>query len=301
MKTHLCGMLTIGAAFYELKEELSGLYDIGEATAIAHGVLEHLTNLNRLERLIQKDKLLNKEQTLKIAGMKTALLNGTPLQYITGIAQFMGRSFTVNPAVLIPRPETEELVQWIIHDEQPKHILDIGTGSGCIAISLKLALPQSQVQAVDISVDALVVARKNAEDLSAQLSFDTLNFLSKISRDALPTYDVIVSNPPYIPLNERDSLHTNVRDYEPAAALFVPENNPLQFYQAIADFGLNHLSEQGSIYCEIHSNYAQETADLFSSYGYSDVVLRQDMHGTERMIRARLYENPGGRNGSDQL
>jgi len=281
-------MLTIGAAFYQLKEGLGAMYDSGEATAIAHAAMEHLTGLSRLRRVSDKNMPLDALVMSAFMEMESALLSGRPLQYVIGNALFMGRIFTVNEAVLIPRPETEELVRWIIKEElSAVQILDIGTGSGCIAISLKRAMPGANVSAIDLSVAALVVAAENASALEVSVSFEHIDFLSAESRDALPPSDVIVSNPPYIPLTERESLHPNVRDHEPAAALFVPGNDALQFYRAIADFGLTHLLPGGSIYCELHRDYAQDALELFRAYGYSDVLLKEDMYGAPRMLRAR--------------
>jgi release factor glutamine methyltransferase len=277
----------MGGAFYQLKERLHGLYDDGEASAIAHAALEHLTGQGRLQRLTRKDEPLDAKGMEQFAAMEEALLKGTPLQYVTGAALFLGRRFAVNSAVLIPRPETEELVQWIAAGEQPRSLIDIGTGSGCIAISLKLALPRASVQALDLSAEALRVAQENARLLQAAVRFEAMDFLDAAARDALPAFEVIVSNPPYIPITERGALHPNVRDHEPAAALFVPGDDALQFYRAIADFGLTHLAAAGSIYCELHRDYADAAATLFNGYGYNEVEVRDDMHGAPRMLRAR--------------
>jgi release factor glutamine methyltransferase len=207
------------------------------------------------------------------------------MQYILGEAYFMGDRFMVSPAVLIPRPETEELVQWIIDEERPKHILDIGTGSGCIAISLAKRLPHSDVQAIDISAEALQVARQNAAALGVDIKFLQCDFLAQ--QDTLGLFDLIVSNPPYIPETEKETLHTNVRDHEPGTALFVPNDDALLFYRSIAFFGKTHLKVGGFIYCEVHQDYATDTAALFKSEGYSTVTLRNDVNGNPRMIRVK--------------
>ncbi len=279
-------MRTIGAAYYDLRSALTALYDEGEAAAIAHGALEHVTSLTGLQRLSQKYLLLSEAQYEAYAGAKAALLGGQPLQYVTGKAFFLGRRFLVSPAVLIPRPETEELVEWIISTARPKSILDIGTGSGCIAVSLKLALPDCEVTVIDVSPEALAIARQNAQQLGAEVAAQQLDFLNAQSRDALPKFDVIVSNPPYIPLTEADSLHRNVRDHEPATALFVPGADPLLFYREIAAFGRTHLADGGAIFCELHRDYAVQTAELFCSHGYFSATLREDIHGAPRMLRA---------------
>ncbi len=280
-------MLTIGAAFYRLREGLTAVYDAAEAAAIAHEAMEHLTGMGRLRRLSAKDEPLDEPALRRFRDMESELLRGRPLQYVRGTAHFYGREFSVREAVLIPRPETEELIQWILAEERPGRILDIGTGSGCIAISLKLAQQDAAVLAIDLSAEALVVAAENAAALGADVQLAQLDFLDAGSRDSLPPSELIVSNPPYIPVTERDRLHPNVRDHEPAAALFVPGDDALQFYRAIADFGLTHLLPGGSIYCELHRDYAADSAALFDGYGYSEVILREDMHGAPRMLRAR--------------
>jgi release factor glutamine methyltransferase len=276
----------LGVAFFEMKAALRVLYDEGEADAIAHEVLRHITGLDRLARLTQKHQPLSAEQAERFSEMKAALLRGTPLQYVTGTAHFLGRDFKVTPAVLIPRPETEELVQWILEEIQPKCLLDIGSGSGCIATSLALALPQCEVLGIDISTDALRIAKENADRLGARVTFQPCDFLDAAARGNLGHFDLIVSNPPYIPEAERASLHPNVREYEPATALFVPSNDALLFYRAIADFGKQHLSAGGSIYCELHRDFAEDAAALFRQEGYADAVLRKDMQGNARMLRA---------------
>lgn len=281
-------MPQIGAAFYELKAALATLYDDAEASAIAHEALRHITGLDRLSRLSQKHQTLTAAQAADFSRMKRALQRGEPLQYAIGMAHFMGRDFKVTAAVLIPRPETEELVQWILQEEKCSNLLDVGTGSGCIAVSLALALPGCAVQAIDISADALSIAEENAERLGARVAFQLSDFLEKASREALGSFDVIVSNPPYIPEAERATLHANVREYEPGIALFVPSDDALLFYRAIADYGKQHLSAAGRIYCELHRDYAEDTAALFRQQGYAEVTLRKDLHGNLRMLRARL-------------
>ncbi len=279
-------MLTIGAAYADLRSALTALYDEGEAMAVAHGALEHVTGFTRLQRLSQNALLLSEAQWEAYTGAKAGLLDGQPLQYVIGEARFLGRTFFVSPAVLIPRPETEELVEWVMSDAQPAAILDIGTGSGCIAVSLKLAMPDCDVTAIDVSPEALAIAQQNAQRLGAEVAFQQLDFLNAQSRDTLPKFGVIVSNPPYIPLTEADTLHRNVRDHEPATALFVPTADPLLFYREIAAFSRTHLADEGAVYCELHRDFAEETAELFREYGYASVTLRDDLHGAPRMLRA---------------
>ncbi|PZF73551.1 peptide chain release factor N(5)-glutamine methyltransferase [Taibaiella soli] len=282
--------MTINEAFYSLKQDLQAIYDAQEAAAIAHEVLFTLTGLEKMERLAKKDTPLTSEQRTKFEDVAAALKKGEPMQYALGEAWFMGRSFYVNNAVLIPRPETEELVDWIIKDQKNKtdniSVLDIGTGSGCIPISLQLALRDADVSSMDVSADALSVAKRNATTLGAGVHFYENNFLNTDTWNGFPKYDIIVSNPPYIPESDKETMHSNVKDHEPSLALFVPNDDALLFYRNIADFGRTHLTENGIVYCELHLEYAQATQQLFEEKGYKNVEIRKDMHGNWRMLRA---------------
>lgn len=268
------------------------MYDANEATAISHMLLEHITGFGKLERLDKKETFFTAEQQHLFENKVKDLLRGKPVQYATSKAWFMGREFFVNENVLIPRPETEELVQWITDDAREANakslrILDIGTGSGCIPISLKLALPEADISSCDISNEAITVAKTNAAKLNADVNFLQLDFLDPAQHNKLGSCNVIVSNPPYIPAEEKERLHTNVRDNEPALALFVPDNDALIFYKAIALFGREHLSAGGSIYCELDAAHAIECQSLFQMAGYDHVEIKKDMHGNWRMLRAR--------------
>ena len=282
-------MHTYASAYTDLSNSLQATYDAREAASIAHEVLEHLTGATRLQRVTDKEKQLTTEQQGEFDRMKELLLKGTPLQYVLGTAWFMGREFVVNEHVLIPRPETEELVQWMVEDNKGKQpsVLDIGSGSGCIPVSLKLSLPDAVVSSVDISESAIGVAMMNAVRLDANISFRQLDFLDKSKWHELPSYDIIVSNPPYIPETESGSLHINVRDFEPNLALFVPGNDALLFYRNIAEFGLTHLNEGGAVYCELHVDFAMQTMELFKTIGYAYAMVKQDMHGNFRMLKAQ--------------
>lgn len=288
---YLYTMHTMGSAFYELRGRLIPLYDEREASAIAHRVLEHITGLGKLDRLVEKEMPLTREQQELFEEMGARLADGEPVQYVTGEAWFLGEKYLVDASVLIPRPETEELVQWIINDweQQPAiSILDVGSGSGCIPISLAKGLTQARVTSCDVSVAAIDVASHNAELLGAAVEFVQVDFLDPEARSWLGTHNVIVSNPPYIPHAEEERLHINVRGYEPSLALFVPDNDPLVFYRAIADFGRQHLLSGGAIYCELDADYAEETAEMFRQVGYSNTQLRKDMHDNPRMLCARF-------------
>ena len=282
-------MITYQQAFYGLKNDLQQVYDAQEAAAIAHEILFHITGLDKLQRLMKKEELLTAVQEKQFADMQQQLLAGRPMQYVLETAWFMGRPFYVNEQVLIPRPETEELVQWIIDGQTPESqaaIIDIGTGSGCIPISLKLAMPQTQISACDVSTGALAVAQRNAAELSAAIRFIQLDFLSD-ERNRLPAFDIIVSSPPYIPDSYRAETDSHVKDHEPSLALFVPDSDPLLFYKAIAAFGQEHLKRGGAVYCELHADHAEATKEMFAATGYH-ADLRKDMHGNWRMLKGRL-------------
>ncbi len=286
-------MLTYSQAFYQLKEQLQVLYDANEAAAICHLFLEYVTGIGKMERLDKKDTELTEQQQQLYDRKTNDLRKGRPIQYVTNSAWFLGKEFYVDESVLIPRPETEELVHWIVTQipnskfQIPK-ILDIGTGSGCIPISLKLAIPGAEITSCDISNEALNVAKTNANKLNATINFLKLDFLDTARHNNLGMYDVIVSNPPYIPAEEKERLHSNVKDYEPAVALFVPDNDALVFYRAIALFGKGHLNSNGYIYCELDAAHAEECKLLFENAGYKKVEIRKDMHGNWRMLKAEF-------------
>jgi release factor glutamine methyltransferase len=254
-------------------------------------VMEHLTGSKKAERMIYKNADITGQEETRLKQITEKLLQHEPLQYVLNEAWFCGLKFYVDQHVLIPRPETEELVEWIISNckfpaEQLK-ILDIGTGSGCIAVSLKRKLRKAEVWACDVSEGALQVAKKNVVNLGTDVIFLPLNFLDKTGWKNLPSFDVLVSNPPYIPESDKDNMNPNVLDYEPHTALFVPDNDPTVFYRAIADFGKSHLNPGGSIYAEIHENMGQLAINTFHNAGY-DTELKKDMQQKDRMLKAVL-------------
>ncbi|HVZ96537.1 MAG TPA: peptide chain release factor N(5)-glutamine methyltransferase [Chitinophagaceae bacterium] len=283
--------MTIEQVYHELSDGLSRLYERREAENIADWVFENVTGLNRLQRRADRTTVLSQEDHSKVKNYLLQLLQHKPVQYVLNEAWFYKMKFYVNEDVLIPRPETEELVSWIIEDvkrsditDAPK-ILDVGTGSGCISVALKKSLPFADVAAIDISELALIVAGKNARQLDASIDFMQLDFLDKKSSNILPRYDIIVSNPPYIPLNEKEKLSKNVAAFEPAAALFVDDKEPFIFYKTIAGFGSTHLEKNGKIYVEIHEAYAREVAEIFAEQNYL-IEIRKDVYGRNRMIKA---------------
>ncbi len=280
--------MTIREASFFLLNQLRTIYPEGEAGNITDWVMEHITGSSKTERMLYKNEAITADEERRIIDYSKRLLQQEPVQYILQEAWFYGNKFFVNKNVLIPRPETEELVEWIIGDSRTKDaltLLDIGTGSGCIPITLKKKLPQAAVSSCDISKTALLVAQKNATNLSAAVSFYELDFLNEAQRNTLGRYDTIVSNPPYIPVTERTAMPANVVVYEPALALFVPEEAPLIFYTAIAGFGKTHLKPGGTIYLEVHESLAAGVITLFEKDQYK-VLLKKDMQGKDRMIKA---------------
>jgi release factor glutamine methyltransferase len=281
--------MTIAEAKKEVISRITHLYEQREATNIAHLLIENITALPRLEQILQKDKFLDEpsQRTLDIAIDK--LHKGEPIQYVLGEAWFAGYLFSVSNATLIPRPETEELVQWMIADNVNRNsrlrLLDIGTGTGCIPIAIAKKLNNINALAVDISNEALTIARKNASHIGVDLQLKQIDFLDENIWLSLPTIDIITSNPPYIAEHEKASMHTNVLAYEPHVALFVPDNDPLIFYKAIAAFAKQKLQRGGIIYLELNEQLGEETKHLFLEVDF-DTVLRKDMQGKNRMLRA---------------
>jgi release factor glutamine methyltransferase len=295
--------MKIGEAELWLRLELQAIYNESEATNIASLVIENITQLNKSDRLLKKEEPLNVHQLHHLTEIHHRLLHNEPVQYALSEAHFYGLKLFVDKHVLIPRPETEELVDWIIKDvkasgkdvferkafeaDETKQlkILDVGTGSGCIALALKKSMPKAEVWGCDVSDKALAVARRNGSELDIRIDFVGLDFLNDAQRKQLPTVDIIASNPPYIPLSDKEAMHPNVIDYEPHTALFVPNDEALIFYQALADFGKHRLYADGNIYAEIHDDLAEEVIHLFEKENYK-VELRKDMQGKDRMIKA---------------
>ena len=272
-----------------LKKQLAGQFESVELGPILSILIEHVTGWDQVQQVIHKDDLISAAQQLSFETAATALLEGRPIQYITGKTWFMGEPYIVNEQVLIPRPETEELVDWVIEYAAIKgkalRILDIGTGSGCIAIALKKALPEAIVSAIDISTSAIKIAATNAVALKADIEFIALDILNTAF---LPDqYDVIVSNPPYIPMQEMKNMELQVTDHEPNIALFVPDEDPLVFYKAIARLAKLHLSKNGQLFFEIHYDQGDAMIKLLDEMHFH-AELRTDLFGKDRMVRASL-------------
>ena len=241
--------------------------------------------------VIQKTRLLNHLQEEQLRSRLSELLMHRPVQYVLNEAWFAGMKFYVNENVLIPRPETEELVEWfsdevLSGDQHSIRLLDIGTGSGCIAIAAKKKIRQLQVTAVDVSKGALEVAKKNASSLGAEIDFLELDFLDQVARDRLPKFNIIVSNPPYVPESDKSNMSAVVVEHEPHTALFVDNTDVLLFYREIASFAKNHLESGGKIYLEIHEDLGDMVIQLFKNAGYKNVELKKDMQGKDRMVKA---------------
>lgn len=269
-----------------IKQALSGCYPEIEIKAIAKVILCDAFHLDMLDIYKGKDIKLQEEDLQKLENILSRLRKQEPLQYILGTAQFCGLAFKVNKDVLIPRQETAELVDLIIKENTASKldVLDIGTGSGCIAICLALNLSEAHVRAWDVSEGALRIAAMNAENLAAEVSFELRDALdTEIEPESL---DILVSNPPYITEKEKEGMEKNVLDWEPASALFVPDENPLLFYRAIARLGMIALKKNGKIYFEINRAYGEEASAMMSALGYSCVEVLKDLSGNDRILKA---------------
>jgi release factor glutamine methyltransferase len=268
--------------------ELQDVYGVEEAKAMFYMVAEHLSALRKSDLILKGQEDLKSGLELKYLSLLEELKAGKPIQYALGEAEFYGLSFRVNPAVLIPRPETEELVEWVLNTSRTANksmdILDIGTGSGCIAIALQKELPKAKVSAMDISVAAIETAKENAKRNQVAVEFiqaDILNYTG------LKKYDLIISNPPYVKLDEKPEMLAHVLDHEPHLALFVGNENPLVFYKAIAAFAKLNLVKNGYLFFEINEYLGKEMVDMLVSNSFIDIELKKDMQGADRMIRCR--------------
>lgn len=284
--------------FHFIQEQLRDFYSDAEIKSFCYLIMEFVCGMNKSSVLRCKDKQLSLNECLRIQEIILELKKYCPIQYILGETEFYGLKFKVDANVLIPRPETEELVEWVIKKEAPPpglhqkkrgeyRILDIGTGSGCIAVALAKHFPEAEVFALDISDKALDVARRNAMKNQADVHFFQHDILKDEPFTSL-TFDCIVSNPPYITLKEKTAIAKNVLDYEPHQALFVPNENPLLFYVRIADFACKHLKEAGSLYFETNSSYGQESARMLESRKFRSVKLLKDISKNDRIIIAKL-------------
>ena len=288
--------MTIYEATQQLISRLVPIYNHREASAITDLVMENISGLKKVDRIIQKNTALSLSASELLSKYSEDLLSHKPVQYVLHEAWFCGMKFYVDEHVLIPRPETEELVEWVIAEiesskkktETKLRILDVGTGSGCIALALKKKLPEAEIHACDISRDALEVAKRNALSHKTDIQFFQLDFLNENSWNSLDSYQCIVSNPPYIPVSDKKNMQPNVVDYEPHLALFVTENNPLVFYEAIAAFAVKKLLPPGEVLLELHEELASRTKELFLGKNFKTAEIRKDIHGRDRMLKATM-------------
>ena len=293
--------------YQQLWQSLTPLYDAGEAQAIVRTVLDVEYGMTLTDIICGKVNELSSDEERNLEEIITRLQNGEPVQYVLGEADFAGRTFHVEPGVLIPRPETAELCQWIEEEvssldaDDPKQILDICTGSGCIAITLGLTIPNSEVTGWDISEDALRIAQGNVEMLKARnvrIEYQDALMLPKAAEAAeiseaaeaesslSKSWNIIVSNPPYICEKEKADMEKNVLEHEPSIALFVPDEEPLKFYRAIAEYASSALKSEGALYFEINPIYEKETREMLEELGFKDIKTKEDAYGKKRMMKA---------------
>lgn len=303
-------IFAVAMKYETLWHRLIGNYDTDEAKAIARWMLDIRFGLSLTDIVCGKlDELTDAEQS-ELERMMQRLESGEPVQYVTGTTEFYGRQFHVEPGVLIPRPETEELCRWVIEERRREgeyQVLDVGTGSGCIAITLALEMKEAKVTAWDISDKALTIAQKNAEALGAEVAFekrDALNLnhgdrhsdlrcatiiepVPMIHPVPMIQWDVIVSNPPYVCEKEAAEMERHVLEHEPHLALFVPDDDPLRFYRAIAKYGQKTLKPNGLLYFELNPLYASETELMVRELGYAETEIKLDMFGKQRFLKAK--------------
>ena len=287
--------------------DLGKIYPKEEIDSFFYSCIEHYLKMERFILAIKPNIVLTKEEEQPLFEALAQLRQEKPLQYILGVAHFMELELKVNEQVLIPRPETEELVQWILEDVTEQHnrdaersrsvistplndrslqILDIGTGSGCIAIALAKQLPNAKVYALDVSEEALRVAQENAKSNQVDVEFLHQSILDP-GLDLEQQFDIIVSNPPYVRDLEKSEMNKNVKEYEPNLALFVPDDDALVFYRAIAQFSKRHSSKQGSLYLEINQYLGEETKSILKAHNFSEIELRKDIFGNDRMLKGK--------------
>ena len=281
------------AGIASIRKELAGIFTKEEIESLIFLIFEKLKGYSRTQFLLAKDEKISIELLVEIERIVSRLKNHEPIQYILGETEFYGLPFYSVPGVLIPRPETEELVQWIIQENQFSEptILDIGTGTGCIAISLRKNIDHAIVLACDISPICIETAQRNSELNTVPISVFEYDILNNPPEICFPKLDIIVSNPPYVRETERLQMEKNVLKFEPKLALFVPDENPLIFYERIADFAHSQLKNQGRLYFEINEAFGKKCMNMLFQKGFSEIVLKKDINGKDRMIRAELFRS----------
>lgn len=272
-----------------IQTSLQGIYPETEINSIRNLIIANITGFSHTEIILNKNTKFSANQRFLLENIVEALKKHTPVQYVLGETEFYGLPFKVDNNVLIPRPETEELVEWIqssFSTDLSYKMLDIGSGSGCIAIALKSIFSKSKISAFDISQGAIEIAQKNAELNSCEIDFRKVDILNPPIINY--KWDIIVSNPPYIPEMEKSEILAHVLVFEPHTALFVPDSRPLLFYETIATFALQHLNIGGMLFFEIHRDFGQQTVQLLERMGFKNVILRKDLSGNDRMVRAEI-------------
>ena len=279
----------MGKRFQDIRRQLATLYDSGEAQAMGFLLLEEGCGLSQADVLIGKDDAISEAEEAWLHQAMGRLMKGEPIQYVMGHTDFCELRIEVGKGVLIPRQETEELVK-AVKECDPATILDIGTGSGCIALALKQRFPQAKVTAMDISKEALTIARNNAERLGLDITFEQKDIF-KVTPEP-NQFDLIVSNPPYVCEEERKEMERHVVDYEPKVALFVPDDHPLLFYEAITTYAATALTNGGTLAFETNRRFAHEVGALMADAGFSNIKLKRDMFNNERIVIGCLSRNP---------
>jgi release factor glutamine methyltransferase len=277
---------TMLATIQYIRNELRGLYSGAETEGLIRIIFHHTRGYTLTDLVLNRDETLKTEEVLYIRKIVERLKQYEPIQYITGSTEFAGLRLLVNPSVLIPRPETEELVQWILTaEDRPLKAMDIGTGSGCIALSIKKNRPGWEISACDVSLPALQVAKDNATRNHLIIDFFQADILQWPTQEWSRKYDLIVSNPPYVTDSERSSMNQNVLNHEPHQALFVRDLHPLIFYESIARFAATALNPAGSLYFEINESYGSQLYQMLEKEGFLKIEVKKDIHGKDRMVR----------------
>lgn len=282
-------MYTVNEMLIRFSDNLNEQFNSREKRQLAKMFMMHYMNQDATDLLLIRDEEVPAEVVEQLENAIQKINSGKPVQYVMGATYFYDLKLNVDKRALIPRPETEELAYWIVDlwkNRSPK-VLDVGTGSGCLALAIKDNIPKSNVFGVDVIQNALDLATENAKQLNLDVTFDFANALS-LNTYSRYKWDVIVSNPPYIPLEEKEGMKDHVLDHEPGTALFVPNNKPLLFYKAISLYARDHLVPKGSLFFEVHEDMAKEVEIVLNSYGFTKVEIRQDLQGKDRMIHAQF-------------
>lgn len=282
-------MYTVNEMLIRFSDKLNDQFISREKRQIAKMFMMHYMNQDATDLLLIKDEEVPSEVVEQLEHAILEINSGKPVQYVMGAAYFYDLKLIVDRRALIPRPETEELVDWIVElwkNRSPK-VLDVGTGTGCIALAIKENVPRSNVFGVDVIQNAIDLATENAKNLNLDVKFDFANALN-LHAYSRYKWDMIVSNPPYIPLEEKVGMQDHVLDYEPGTALFVPNNKPLLFYKAISLYARDHLVPKGSLFFEVHEEMAKDVEEVLNYYGFTQVEIRQDLQGKDRMIHAQF-------------